>query len=425
MKGSNAPVWESATEYLVADKSQSTVVVKVLDGRDAARDPDLGMITVKLLDLLEAKERQQDWFPLSRARSGKIRLTVDWKPLALAGALDGAAAYVPPIGSMRIHLKKAIDVKNVEAALGGKSDPYVRVTLNNHDMARTDVINNNLNPEWDAMVYVPVHNLRERLLLEVMDFQNIGKDRSLGTVELAVREYAQEGGPARTPFISTGGRDREDKIRIDGKATFKGTLVYHAEFVPAVSLRGGVSFKPAENELVAAAKEIQAQAGGTDTPSTATGTGTQTPALLEGESRGGGDATPPEKVEEGVVMSPKEILSTRTCRPQTRSAHELTLGNAESGILVVQVLSGQLSKRGRLELLLDENFWPAFVTAKARSHKQTWDSVHEAFVRELDLSRATLRLNEDDNGEHDDIIAGYACGTRELLEACLVCGRTL
>jgi Ca2+-dependent lipid-binding protein len=32
--------------------------------------------------------------------------------------------------------------RNVEAALGGKSDPYVRVQVNNITKARTEVINN-------------------------------------------------------------------------------------------------------------------------------------------------------------------------------------------------------------------------------------------------------------------------------------------
>jgi len=43
---------------------------------------------------------------------------------------------------VRLWLKNATDVKNVEAALGGKSDPYVRVLVNNITQARTEVVNN-------------------------------------------------------------------------------------------------------------------------------------------------------------------------------------------------------------------------------------------------------------------------------------------
>jgi Ca2+-dependent lipid-binding protein len=38
-------------------------------------------------------------------------------------------------------------------------------------MARTMVVNENLDPEWDEIVYVPVHNAKEKLVLEVMDYQ--------------------------------------------------------------------------------------------------------------------------------------------------------------------------------------------------------------------------------------------------------------
>ena len=73
----------------------------------------------------------------------------------MAGSLHGADQYMPPIGVVRLWLKKATDVKNVEATLGGKSDPYVRVQVNNVTKGRTEVINNNLNPVWDQIIYIP------------------------------------------------------------------------------------------------------------------------------------------------------------------------------------------------------------------------------------------------------------------------------
>ena len=53
--------------------------------------------------------------------------------------------------------------------------------------------------------------------------------------------------------------------------------------------------------------------------------------------------------------------------------------------------------------------------------KETWDSVHEAFVRELDFSRITLRLNDEaDPEDGEDIFAGIQLQTKEVLEQCLV-----
>lgn len=198
-------------------------------------------MNVRLKDLLEAREKQQDWFPLSGCKSGKVRLSADWKPLNMAGSMQGAGSYSPPIGIVRLWIKRATDVKNVEATLGGKSDPYVRVMLNATTMARTEVKNNNLNPEWDQIVYVPVHSLREVLYLECMDYQHLTKDRSLGFVELAVASIAEQREDERMPYAGTGKRDVADPIRLD-KGLIKGELHYTAEFIPAIALRG-VSFE--------------------------------------------------------------------------------------------------------------------------------------------------------------------------------------
>jgi len=180
VKRSLQPVWESAKEFLCADRDACTITVKVIDDRDFRKDPVVGYLTIRLNDLLEAKkpapgESVRDWWPLSGCKSGRVRMSAEWKPLDMAGSLYGAAKYQPPIGIVRMLIKKAVDVKNVEAGLGGKSDPYVRVLVQNTTKARTEVMNNNLNPVWDQYVYIPVHSLKENMFLECMDYQHLTK----------------------------------------------------------------------------------------------------------------------------------------------------------------------------------------------------------------------------------------------------------
>lgn len=83
-------------------------------------------------------------------------------------------------------------------------------------------------------------------------------------------------------------------------------------------------------------------------------------------------------------------------------------------------MAGRLSKKGRLEVLVDEGYWPAFATERWRSTHQPVDQVGEVFIRELDFSRITLRLNENDDGEKEEIFAECKCDTRELLETSMV-----
>ncbi|OXB34399.1 transmembrane protein [Cryptococcus neoformans] len=441
LKHANQPIWEDSCEFLVPEKHNSVVTVAITDSRDFANYPSLGMVTIRLADLLEAKERHQDWFPLKGSRQGKVRMTAEWKAVAMTGSIGGANSYIPPIGILRVWLKRAVDVKNVEAALGGKSDPYVRIMGNNRIMARTEVISNNLNPEWDQIIYVPVHSIREHFMLEVMDYQNIGKDRSLGHVDLAARDYINESGEQKYPYISKGSQDRRDRIKLDKANHFKGELHYEVDFKPAVSLRGGISFDAQKNELELAAEAAEAQsaAGGASSGATATVTPEANGSIKVAPTPSGvvgvddvtaGDAngheasisvvdasiaaaapkyeeedaqpeTDAEDPQKGVIMSTEEILS------------------CQSGVLVFQVISGQLARRGSLEVMFDDGYWPAFTSGKARSNHPTWDQVGEGFIRELDFSRVWLRINAADENSKEDVVAEFKCETKDFLERCI------
>ncbi|KDN50305.1 hypothetical protein RSAG8_01641, partial [Rhizoctonia solani AG-8 WAC10335] len=373
MKHTLGPVWESPKEFLVTDKASTVVTVKVIDDRDFLKDPVIGYMNVRLKDILAAREKQQDWFPLSGCKSGKVRISADWKPLNMAGSMQGAGSYSPPIGIVRLWIKCAKDVKNVEATLGGKSDPYVRVMLNAVTMARTEVKNNNLNPEWDQIVYVSVHSLRETLYLECMDYQHLTKDRSLGFVELPVAGLARQTEDERIPYEGTGKRDVADPIRLD-KGQIKGELHYTAEFIPALALQG-ISFQSVddiqraidrakgahededgfasadESSVSSSDEEIQRvpveitvnskghrisnhkRVKSADTVRTAQ-TG-QTAATDTDESELDDETPPEEHKGEGVQMSTEELL------------------NQQSGILVFNIMEGQIAKKARLEVLLD------------------------------------------------------------------------
>jgi len=112
MKHTNNPVWESATEFLCTDRASSVITVKVVDDREFLKDPIIGYMSVRLQDLLEAKkDAGRDWWPLSNCRSGRMRLSAEWRPVNMPGSVHGADQYVAPIGVVRLWLQKATDVK--------------------------------------------------------------------------------------------------------------------------------------------------------------------------------------------------------------------------------------------------------------------------------------------------------------------------
>jgi Ca2+-dependent lipid-binding protein len=92
----------------------------------------------------------------------------------------------------------------------------------------------------------------------------------------------------------------------------------------------------------------------------------------------------------------------------------------ESGVIVFNVLSGRLAKKGRLEVCLDDGYWPCFTTIKSRSNNAQWETVGEGFIKELDFGRVWLRLNEADEGEKDSVIAEWKGDAKAFLHSTLV-----
>lgn len=99
---------------------------------------------------------------------------------------------VPAVGVVRFTFWAARDLRNVEMVTGGKSDPYIRILSGIQIRGRTEVIDNNLNPEWGEVLYVPVHSLKENFVLEAMDWNAKSKDKSLGVTEFKVNEIMQQ-----------------------------------------------------------------------------------------------------------------------------------------------------------------------------------------------------------------------------------------
>jgi Ca2+-dependent lipid-binding protein len=85
------------------------------------------------------------------------------------------------------------------------------------------------------------------------------------------------------------------------------------------------------------------------------------------------------------------------------------------------VKTGSLIRKARLEVLLDDGYWPCLSTLKARSLNAKWEYVGEGFIREVDFSQVWLRLNEASEGDNDDIIGEWKGDAKQFLRSTLVC----
>ena len=231
LKRTNNPVWANGSkDILITDKKAAKLGVVIKDDRDLATDPILGTYQIRLDDMVKLMDKGQEWYQLASAKTGRVKLTLNWKPVALKGSSGTGGGYVDPIGVMRIHLRNARNLRNLETV--GKSDPYVRILLSGVEKARTVTFNSNLDPDWDEIYYVPMHSDRERLTLEVMDEENLGKDRSLGQVEVMAADYIRQVAPGE--YIEHSKTELSDALCLHGKSSSKGTLNYTVAFFPCL-----------------------------------------------------------------------------------------------------------------------------------------------------------------------------------------------
>ena len=234
LKRTNNPIWDNGSkEILITDRRSARLGVIIKDDRDLGGDQDLGSYQIKIDDMIQLMGKGQEWYNLAGAKTGRAKLTLQWKPVALKTALGGSGGYIKPIGVMRIHLQNARGLRNLETM--GKSDSYVRVLLSGIEKGRTVTFQNNLNPDWDEVVYVPVHSTREKLTLEVMDQEKLGKDRSLGHTELSIADYIRE---SETGEYAVHDQKTlmSEPLRLKGKSSPKGVLNFTAAFYPTLDV---------------------------------------------------------------------------------------------------------------------------------------------------------------------------------------------
>ena len=433
IKRTTNPIFEMPTEFLVTDRKKAVITVEILDDRDLRADPVVAYVSIRLEDLLAAKEKQQDWFPLKNSKNGRVRMSAQWKPVQMAGSMNGSSGYTPAIGTVKFWIKRATDVKNVEALTGGKSDPYVQLRARGQAVDGSTIVNNDLNPVWDEILYAPVHSLREKITLEIMDYQNSGKDRSLGNVEVDVSQLATESATSdpRIRFTGTGKQVHKDKIHL-GRGIYKGQIEFDCEFLPAVNIKGA-EFDERENEAAAksgaipeeAEEESEAAAAKPSLESTAingakkVNGASEVSAAVNGAN--GASADPRSSIADSAKTAATGRPSTAADRAlEAISMSKEQLLQEQSGIIVFNILQGSLphnKKNARLEVLFDDGYWPAYTTEKARSAHHTWDEVGESVVKELDWSKFLLKLRTGDGD--DDVFAEFAGNTKDVLEKAL------
>ena len=485
LKKTNNPSWEESFEFLVSDKASCKLGVIIKDDRNMDMDPVLGSYQIKLSDLIQNFENGNDWFSLANTTSSsggnnnsntsaRVRLEASWKPVAFSGLVGKGDGYVKPKGVLRLHITEGKDLPNAEV-LTGVSDPYVKVTSAGIEISRTAVVKSTLNPKWDQVFWAPVRSGKEKIILEVFDFQKNSKDRSLGHVEIDVADFAKKDDEGEY-MVNDSDEPRSVPIITKKKREKVSTLVLAVSFFPTLNVaepekeetadEEDTSNKKLENKVVSngvAANSTKAVNGETkkiisaevngekklpETPvkaqktSSSAAAAAQTPASVQTSA----SVQTPASVQTtaSVVKTPVEVVKTpskensATAATTTTTTTTTTNGNEptkngepikmeldellkmQSGFLVFEILDVHVSKNNTfLEILFDDMVYPSFTSTKIKANKSKWEERGDGFVRELDFSQITLRLREKPFTYNEENIISTATGnTIDILKAC-------
>lgn len=374
-KRSSHPRWNKSVEIFVADRTKMELSVTVVDNKEFADDEVIGRWRMMLEDLLQQVPMGVGWWGLKDG-PGHINLSATWKPIVMSDMF--ATPAMPsgqqrnPIGVARLHIHAARELVNVEAV--GKSDPYVRVLSGTQVRAQTEYRDDDLDPEWDTTLYVPVHSIYENLVLEVMDFNSITSDVSMGLYDLSLKRIVKEHAMAdgQTYHEACGVFDQWVDLSSPDRTVENdmGQLHITASFIPVMQTRN-INTTNDENEQAV------------------------------------------------VIQPPKDLHGERikyTTPQQDGDDKQVDLMAYESGVLCVTVNEVKLPEpiKAKVDLLLDSND-PQFTTTERKAGQLFFNETGDAFVKELDFSKLMVRVRPGRGEKVDGGLGYYNIAVREIV----------
>lgn len=392
VKRNNSPVWDQAHEFLVPDRRRCKIGFSVKDSRGLSSDPVLGNYSARLDNILTENGHGNDWFNLSPL--GRIRVSASWKPVALKGT-SATRSYAEPIGVIRLHCIKSGDkLRNLETI--GKVDPYIRVLMNGFQRARTLTIPNTLEPVWNEVVYIPVQSPSQRMVIEAMDTESLGSDRTLGEFELDTTDFIKTNAKGEyVEFADETVRTGQFSMKKKGP---KGTLLYTLSFFPAVNV-----MSPDEAEELRQEAEKKAQEAAE--------------AAANGETKE--EKEKPKEEEKPKDEDAKTLAEP--AEPEEPAAKDIPLDELiknDSGIIAITIQNVQLAQKDvYLRTVVDDAYFSSFTTPKITKKTQNLEETGELLIRELGWSQLTFQVTEKPkNPKKDEIISTLKVGTLNVLK---------
>lgn len=366
LKKTNEPAFGVTFESLITLQAQTSIQVIV---KDSAENQIVGRLDANLQDLVFESSRGQQWItapPVNKdGHPARFRIGAKWKALPLE--TDEINAHIEaPIGGLRLHIRMAKDLINLEAV--GDVDPYVKIIQSGRLRAKTNIIAETLNPYFNQVFFLPVANEHQHVLLDIFDAEPEGKDRPLGSCAISIKDFLKKSPDGY--YLGYDGEQEviEQPVLYQGKSY--GTMSYSVSFFPNIPVMTKAQIENIGDIEAEQKKKEQAE---------------KSKELKEKELY---EKYPNDyewvEMQEDICPEPTKI--------------EMPLEKAikyRSGTLLVKILSGSFNKPDYyVHTLFDDNIYPAGVSAQADGRNLTIPVSVEAFMRDLPNSKVVFRLSK-------------------------------
>ena len=171
------PKWNYFVNIKVYDYESDIITISCYDYDKLSKDDLIGTKQLYVKNMGEGKLKDE-WISIYNSETGskgKIHImyqicSIGWIPFKTIGFI--------PLKKIHVHIMDGYEIPNVE--LIGKTDPYVRLKLNDQEFVqKTQVIDNSLNPLWNQTFILYSLCEMPSLQIELRD-EATGKDPLLG-----------------------------------------------------------------------------------------------------------------------------------------------------------------------------------------------------------------------------------------------------
>lgn len=393
LKRINEPSWNETFEVLIPSKSNSKLSIKVYDNRGSNKVLLCEYLS-NLEDGLNTLEAGSD--SVQARPFGKIFIDAQWKPVELSDSVVTKKLSNEPLGTVRINVGK-ISIKGDLNGVGDV-DPYFTVSLNRHIRYKSNHFSDCTEATFDQLVYVPVSTEQQFITASLFDYQSVGTDRFIGSANFSVSdliERSQEtnGYSTKTNIL---GRKMTLKLKDSKNITTQNTMELEFSFIPSEKVYSPMELESVE-KLQADLRERKEKFEETQI-----------------ENKKAMDENP-DNWEVATVANPFEEDEKIIHKKKKLTFDELISTN--SGVLVLQIVSGKLSRASTyLNIHVDDTVFPDFTSAKFRGSKMIAE-VGYIFIRDLKHSKLLFRVSKKHVAkDNDDVVSELYVDTMKVLK---------